>query len=204
MLSRHWLIPALALMLLATAARAQEGALRVAVCNPGKVWEKLDERKALEDKLKGEQDRISGEAQRRKQEVDELKTQRDGLKADSAQYQEKNTKWMEKALEFEVWARLKQTEMQRIQKEQIKSLFQKIEDATKELAEEKKLDLVLAERRPDIPEDITPLTADDLRARLSQRDVLYRNKNADITDLVTLRVNEKYAKTQAGGAPAPK
>lgn len=204
MLSRHLLTSALALTLLATAALAQDGAVRVAVCNPGKVWEKLDERTALESKLKSQQDQITGEAARRKQEVDDLKAQRDALKPESAQYQEKNKLWTEKTLEFEVWARLKQMELQRVQKEQIKALFQKIEEATREIAEEKKIDLVMAERRPEIPENIDPLTADELRARLSQRDVLYRNKNADITELVILRVNEKYAKSQTGATAAPK
>jgi len=102
---------------------------------------------------------------------------------------------MEKAVQFEVWARMKEAEMLRSEKEQIKALYEKIRDACKEYATEKKLDLILAERKPEL-QNMEKLTADQVRQVISANDVLYANEKADITQEIILRVNKKYA---AGG-----
>ena len=44
-------------------------------------------------------------------------------------------------------------DLARQQKSQMKNLFEKIEAATKEVAEAKKLDLVLVEQKIDLPSD---------------------------------------------------
>ena len=108
---------------------------------------------------------------------------------------------MEKAVQFEVWARMKEAEMGRIEKEQIKALYEKIRDTCKEVAVEKKLDLILAERKPELPANMEKLTADQVRQIISANDVLYANEKADITQEVILRINKKYAAT-GGIAPA--
>src|SRR6266566_5414989 len=108
---------------------------------------------------------------------------------------------MEKAVQFEVWARVKEAEMLRTEKEQIKALYEKIRDACKEYATEKKLDLILAERKPELQnQNMEKMTADQLRGIISQNDVLYANEKADVTQEIILRVNKKYA---AGGGVAP-
>ncbi len=88
----------------------------------------------------------------------------------------------------------------RTEKEQIKTLYEKIRESCKEIAVEKKLDLILAERKPELPANMEKLTADQVRAVISQNDVLYANEKADITQMVIMRVNQKYA---AGGGIAP-
>jgi Skp family chaperone for outer membrane proteins len=82
--------------------------------------------------------------------------------------------------------------------ENTRTLYDKIADACKEIAEGRKIDLVLAERRPELPEDVDQLKPEQVRQILSQRDVLYVNKVADITEAVVLLVNKKYA-VGAGG-----
>ena len=126
--------------------------------------------------------------------------QRNELKEGSTIFQEKTNQMMEKAVQFEVWARMKQAEMDRTEKEQIKALYEKIRESCKEIAVEKKLDLILAERKPELPANMEKLTSDQVRAVISQNDVLYANEKADITQMVIMRVNQKYA---AGGGIAP-
>src|SRR3954463_8611434 len=192
-------LSAVAMLLPATTLRAQE-AVKVGVCNPAKVFEQMDERKVIEDKMKSERDKAQAEVARRKNEVEDIKRQRNELRPESAIFQEKTNQMMEKAVQFEVWARMKEAEMGRGEKEQIKALYEKIRDTCKEVATEKKLDLILAERKPELPANMEKLTADQVRQIISANDVLYANEKADITQMVIMRVNQKYA---AGGGIAP-
>jgi Skp family chaperone for outer membrane proteins len=183
----------------ARSASAQEGAERVAICNPSVVFQGMDERKAIEDRMKSEQEKIKIEFARRKAEVDEMRKQRDELKRGSAQHNEKNRQLMQKAVEFRAWVQIAEAEMMRAEMENTRSLYDKIAEACKEVAESRKIDLVLAERRPELPEDIDQLKPEQVRQILSQRDVLYVSKVADITEAVVLLVNKKYAVGAAGG-----
>ena len=192
-------IVAVALFALAPIAKAQD-AIKVAVCNPGKVFESLDERKVIQEKMAGDRSRIQNEAKRRDDEVKQMKVERDALKPESAPYAEKTQLMMQKAVEFEVWARIQEQEMAKREKDQVKALYDKIAAACKVVAETKKLDLVLSERAPQIPPDMSQLTPDQLRALLAQTDVLYKNEKADVTQAVIGQLNADYAK----GTPTPK
>ena len=200
---RIWHVMALAavgLLLPSATLKAQE-AVKVGVCNPAKVFESMDERKVIEDKMKSDRDKAQADVARKKQEVEDLQRQRNELRPESSIFQEKTNQMMEKAVQFEVWARLKQAEMDRTEKEQIKTLYEKIRDVCKEVATEKKLDLILAERKPELPANMEKYTADQIRQIISANDVLYANEKADITQEVILRINKKYAAT-GGIAPA--
>lgn len=200
---KFWNVLALAAvgMILPSATLKAQEAVKVGVCNPAKVFESMDERKVIEDKMKSERDKATGEVQRRKTEVEDLGRQRNELRPESAIYQEKTNQMMEKAVQFEVWLKLKEAEMARTEKEQIKALYEKIRDSCKEVATEKKLDLILAERKPELPANMEKLTADQVRQIISANDVLYANERADITQEVIMRINKKYAAT-GGIAPA--
>src|ERR1043166_6082733 len=110
---RIWHVMALAafgLLLPSATLKAQE-AVKVGVCNPAKVFESMDERKVIEDKMKSDRDKAQAEAART----------------------------------------------------------------------EKKLDLILAERKPELPANMEKYTADQIRQIISANDVLYANEKADIT-----------------------
>src|SRR5258706_1586386 len=192
---RIWHVFALAAvaMLLPTSVLKAQETVKIGVCNPAKVFESMDERKVIEDKMKSERDKAAGEVNRRKQEVEDLQRQRNELRPESAIFQEKTNQMMEKAVQFEVWARMKQAEMDRGEKESIKLLYDKIRDACKEIALEKKLDLILAEHKPELPPNMENVKVEVIRQMISANDVLYANEKADITQLVLIRVNQKYA-----------
>jgi len=199
---RNWHILALAAlaMLLPSATLKAQETVKIGVVNPAKVLEGMDERKVIEDRIKSDREKATGEVNRRKQEVEDLQRQRNELRPESSIFQEKTNQMMEKAVQFEVWARLKQAEMDRTEKEQMKALYDKIRDACKDVATERKLDLILAERKPELPANMEKLTPDQVRAMIYANDVLYANERADITQQVILKVNQKYA---AGGGVAP-
>src|SRR4051812_4072899 len=106
-------LAALAMLLPSATLKAQETVVKIGVCNPAKVFESMDERKVIEDKMKSEREKAAGEVNRRKQEVEDLQRQRNELRPESAIFQEKTNQMMEKAVQFEVWARMKQAEMDR-------------------------------------------------------------------------------------------
>lgn len=154
---------ALAAALMAGPALAQEGTVKVATCNPAKVFEQMDERKVIEKTMKDERDKIEAEGKRRAAEIDQKKNELVGLKPDSDLYRKKNQEILEAAIQLRIWAELQQAEMLRVEKENIRSLFDKIKGAVKEVAEAKKLDLVLAERKAELPADLSQLKPNDLR-----------------------------------------
>jgi Skp family chaperone for outer membrane proteins len=188
-------------------ARAQEAAVvRVGVCNLGKAWEQMDERKVLQDRNNSDRQKLQAEAAAKKADVERINKERNDLKPDSLVYQEKTKLLMEKAIELDVWLRMKDAELARQEKDQTKMLYERIADGCKEVAEAKKLDLILIERRPELPtkqEDLDKLKPDDVKAILAQRDVLYINKNADMTDAVIGAVNAKFNNKTAAPAPTP-
>jgi Skp family chaperone for outer membrane proteins len=185
---------ALALLALAPMAKGQE-AVRAAVCNPAKVFEQLDERKAASDRMQADREKLKAEAARRQAEIKDLEQQRNDLKPGTPQHNEKTQLLMARVIEFEVWARIQDAELARREKEMVKQLFDKIITACKVVAEQKKLDLILAERKPEIPDLADPkLTADQVRMLLNQNDVLYKNDKADVTQAVILQLNQDYAR----------
>ncbi len=196
---RIFALATLAMLLPAAAASAQE-VVKVGVCNPAKVLEGMDERKVIVDRIKSEREKATAEVQKRRNEVEELGRQRAELKPESPIFAEKTNQLMEKAASLEVWARIKQAEMDRVEKEYIKALYDKIRDACKEVATEKKLDLILAERKPELPPNMEKLTAEQVGQIISANDVLYANEKADITQDIILKINKKYAQ---GGGVAP-
>jgi Skp family chaperone for outer membrane proteins len=190
----RWISLVLFGLLLASpaAAAAAQDVIRVGVCNPGKVFAALDERKAIEDALRAERDKLQLEAKQKQGEIEQLKRERDALDPNSPLYQRKNQELMKAAIEFDVWAKLAEQNLAMTEKTRVKGLFDKIAAATKTIAEKLGLDLVLAEQDPQA--NLESLTPDQLRALLAAKTVLFKNEKADITQKVIDQMNADYAK----------
>ena len=195
MLNRALFGAALTGLLMATPALAQDAATRIAVCNPAKVFEALEERKVVQERLIQERDRSKAEAARRQAEVRELMQQREQLNPTSTVYAEKNQQIMGKTVEYEVWGRLAEASLARQEKDQIIAIYDKIREACKEVATAERFDLVVAERRPEIPANRDQLTPDQVRQLITASDVLYSNEKVDITQKVILNLNKKFGTT---------
>lgn len=195
-----------AMLLSATLAMAQD-AVRIGVCNPSKVFEGLDERKAIEERMKADRDKIKVEAGRRQQDIKMMAGERDQLKPGSGLYDDKTNQLMRMTVDFEVWVRITEANLARQEKEQVIALYDKIRKACEEVAVAKKLDLVLAERKPQLPTDqaqMDKLTPDQVRAIISQNDVLYANDKADISADVVATLNKKFNASSGTGVTPPK
>ncbi|MGE5609939.1 MAG: OmpH family outer membrane protein [Bacillota bacterium] len=207
MISRYVTAFALAatLFIVAKPALAQDGTARIGVCNWVKVLDAMDEWKAFRDKNDNDKQKFITERGRRKLELEDLMRQRNELKPESAQYREKAQLVAQKEIEHVVWEQMTQLGLVRTEKETIQQMYNKILDAVHEVAESRKLDLVLAEKRPEVPQqNYDRLTAADIAGILSQRDVLYSNDKVDLTQAVILLVNKKYAAGASAAVEAPK
>lgn len=182
-----------AALLLPGVARAQE-ALRIAIVNPARVFTDMQETKDLKQKMEAEARAIRDEEERRAKDVEEARKRRNLFNPGTAEYNEANKALVEKAIALQTWRQLIQADLQRQQKDQMRTLFLKIEKATKELGEARKFDLVLVDQRADLPADLEQIDVNQLRMLINQRTVLFSSAKLDLTDEVVKKLDAEYKK----------
>ena len=180
----------LGMLAMALPARADQ-AERIAIANPAKIFMDMQETKDLVDKLKNDQTDLQKLSDEKKAKLQDLDSQRKFYKEDTQQYQDKSREILQASIEYDVWAKMTDADLQRRQKEEIKTLFGKIQDAIATVAKQKGISLVLADQRSEIPDNLDQIELTALRALISQRTVLYFDNNPsvgiDITqDVLTL------------------
>jgi Skp family chaperone for outer membrane proteins len=200
------------LLSFAAFAPAQTESTKVAVCSPARVFNDMQETKDLRSKIEAQQKDFKSQADARQQHVKDLQAQRDLLKVDSPQYKAADDSFTKEAIEFNTWIQVNQAQMQGEQKQQMKSLFDKIVATTDEVAKAKGIDLVLTDQRPDLPENLTQISVEQLKGILNQRNILSMNeKKVDISQDVIAALDAKYKSSNptaaaggaGGAAPAP-
>src|SRR6185503_7242030 len=107
-----------------------------------------------------------------------------------------NQELIKKTVEMRAWQELVNYDQLRQRKMQFKTLFEKIEASTKEIAEQRKIDIVIVEHRPDFPagEVMEQLNLEQVRGLINQRTVLFNNGKFDITADVVQSLDAKYKK----------
>jgi len=93
-----------------------------------------------------------------------------------------------------------ESEGQKVEKglaESLRAIYDDIQAAARQVAEEKKIDIVLASDRlpPEVPD-----SAQQLRQHILLQKVIFWNPSVDLTDEVIARLNANY---KAGGGAAP-
>ena len=173
-------------------AAAQQEPTRVATANTGQIFNQIRETKDLQQKMDEQRKQLAQQEQAKRAAVNAIQEARNQFKPESQQYQEKNAELMRAAIEFETWGRVNQADMTRAQKQQMKTLFDKIEAAVGEVAKQRGFDLVIADQRGEI-NNLEQLNPDQLRVLLNQRIVLFAGPKADITNDVIAHMDKNYA-----------
>lgn len=181
-----------ALAVAALPAAAQE-APRIATVNPAKVFSEMQETKDLKQKMEADRKTITDEGQRKGAEVEDAKKRRALFNEGTDDFNKANKEYLEKVIAAQAWQELIKQDLQRQQKSQMKTLFEKIEAATKEVATAKKIDLVFVDQKTEFP-DLDSINVDQLRGIINQRTVLFNNGRFDITNDVLAAVDAKYKK----------
>jgi Skp family chaperone for outer membrane proteins len=179
------------------AAADNHDAPRIATVNTAKVFNEMMETKDLKQKMDSDGKAIKDESDRRENDLKESQKKRDLFNEGTADYDKANKELVEKAIGMRAWQELTKAELQRQQKVQMRNLFNKIEDATKQVAVAKKIDLVFVDQKIELPTDsktMEQITADQLRQLINQRTIVYNNGRLDITDEVLAAVDANYKK----------
>ncbi len=175
-------------VLFALPAHAQ----KVAIANPARIFNEIKETKDLQAKFNTDLGSLNTERQARELKLKDTRAARDALKSDSPQWAERNQELMRLAVEYKVWQELVQADLERQQKQQMKTIFDRITEAVGQVATLRGIDLVIAEVRPELPDPLDQLPTDQLRARLVSRNVLFSNPAVDISSDVIAAMDAKY------------
>ena len=171
-----------------------QNAPKVAVANPSTILTNLQETKDMQARLDQEKKTLGNIELDKRAKIKDLTSARDALKPDAPQYAEKNKELQAAQVDLEVWGRIMQADGQRTFKQQLKSLYDKVTAGVAEVAAEKHIDLVIAEIKPEIPDNLEQINPDQLRALMTQRNVLFVASQLDITNDVVAAMDAKYTK----------
>lgn len=182
----------LALSFIAPSASAQNAVPKVATVNAAKVFSEVQEVKDLRAKMENQNKVISQQKLEKQQKLNDLKNARDALKPDAPAFGDKNRELMQEAISYQVWEKMVTADTDREQKQQMLSIFNRITATVAEIATSKQIDIVLAEQRPDMPENIDQINLDQMRALIISRNVLFTGGSVDITNDIIAAMDAKY------------
>jgi Skp family chaperone for outer membrane proteins len=184
---------AIALLLAPLAAMAQTIApAKIATANPAKIFNEIQETKDLKVAMEAKRKQLEGMEFEKRQKIKDLQAKRDQLQANTTQWRDANRDLLQASLEFEVWGRTQQADVQTEQKQQMMNLFNKITNAAQEVATAKGIDLVVAEQRPEFPDNIDQINVDQLRGLINSRNVLFVNPKIDISNEIIAAMDAKF------------
>jgi Skp family chaperone for outer membrane proteins len=186
------------ILMVASPVRAQQGP-RVAVANPARIFQQLQETHDIEEKLKADLANLQQEARRRQDDLKAKRDAREQVRPDSPEFHERNKEFIEASTEFEVWNKVVQLETERNRKLMIKRVYDKITEGVAEIAKQRGIDIVLAEINSELTKSIEQMTLQELQNSLSTRNILYAADAVDISQDVIALLDAKYR----GGNAAP-
>jgi Skp family chaperone for outer membrane proteins len=188
------LIAALATFALvpAHAQAPQPAAVRIAVASPGQIFNSIQETKDISQQREAANKALEAQRQQKEQHVRDLTQALQLLKPDSPGYSDKRNEAESASVDYEVWVKITQANQERDAKMQLRALWDKVTAAVAEVATQKGYDLVLADSREEIPDDIDRVTGEQLQALIHTRNVLFASAQTDITQDVIASMDAKY------------
>ena len=197
--------------LVAGAGAARRGAgtaPRIAVANPSRIFNEMQETRTLQAKMKDEQQRFATQQKEKMAELDQLKSSRDALKPSHPHYDDLNGQLMKAGINYKVWVDSQRLIAEQTQKRQMKNLFEKVEAAIAEVAKNKGINLVLADNKEPLPndQDLETINFQTFRQLILQKQVLYANDRVDISQDVLVLLDARFkgaGAAPAAGGPAP-
>ncbi len=177
-------------------ARAQGTTTKIAVANPVTIFNKLQETQDLRAKMENDQKQAESVRQQKTSHLKDTQGQRDNYDQKSPKYAEMNQKYLSEAIELDTWSKVTAVQLQNDQKQKIADLYAKILQGIATVATAQKIDMVLADQAPQLPENLESIDVNQLRAILGSRNILDFGAGADITDAVITEMDKAY---KAGG-----
>jgi outer membrane protein len=173
--------------------RADEKGTKIGVVSIQRVLSDCQEAKDINVRMEAaKKDYDQTTAQKQKALADLRASLQTDLKPGTPQYEERRKEFVKQVVEAKSWQELQQEDLQRQQKQNMRSLYEKIEQAVSELAAKKGLDLVLPDSRQPFPDSVDGVNIDQLRDFIRSRTVLYAHPSIDISSEVVAQLDARY------------
>jgi Skp family chaperone for outer membrane proteins len=188
----------------ASAADPGSGSPSIAIVNVQKVFDSIHEAQDYKSQNDLDIKSFQSAAVDKENNIKAMQAALTYLKSDSPAYADQAQKLESASIEYEIWGKEKQLTLERADKNRLKAIFLEIEDAVAQVAQKDGISLVLADQRPQIPDDLEKVTPQELQARISQRTVLFSDQSRDISGEVITLLDKNYAaKTAAPPSQEP-
>jgi len=172
---------------------ANDHQIAIGVVNVTTVYLQMKEPKKLSEAMHSQQEQLQKEQQQREQALSDMVKRRNDFKPGSAQFDDETRKIEDEQVKYQVWVATARAQLDRQAKKNLKQIFDHIQQATRDVAQQMHLNVVIADQSPEIGPDLSAVSVQELSQRLSSRAVLYYDKKADITDEVLTRVEANLA-----------
>ena len=167
--------------------------VKIAVANPVKILNELQETKDINKAMEAEQATFKQQVADREQKLKDLQAQRDQLKTDSPQWGDTNKQLVEQRSEAQAWAQQSQIELARKFRDQARRMHDKIVATTTDLAKSKGIDVVLADQQPDVPDSqMEQMNPQQVMNLLFGNNILYHSDALDLTQEVIAKLDAAY------------
>jgi Skp family chaperone for outer membrane proteins len=176
-------------------AAAEDGPTKIATVNPSKVLAQMQETQEKNKAEAAERQNLETQKKQKVEEIESMTKQRDAYyKKGTSEYKKSTNEILDKTINLQAWMELNKAQLARRHKEEIMALFDKIQSTTAQIAQEKKIDLVVADYGIEFPDDLDSVSPEALHAMIRQKNVIYTGKGIDISAEVTARLDAQYKK----------
>jgi Skp family chaperone for outer membrane proteins len=187
---------------IAPAADAPGGTASVAIANADRIRESLAEWKDTLAQLDLDKKSLQQSATEKDNNLKSEKASLAYLTPGTQQYSDQSKKFEDDSIQAEVWLKEQQAGLERTYKARLKQIFLEIQDGIAQVAQKDGISLVIADQRPQLPDDLEGTSLQELQARISQRTVLFSDQSRDISGEVITLLDRNYAAKTAAPSPA--
>jgi Skp family chaperone for outer membrane proteins len=188
----------------ATVAAQAQAPVRIAVVNTARVFNELQETKALQARMTEEGKKLEATGKDKANALAKLKQDRDSaIKPGTPQYNDATRHLMQEAAAYKVWGESEKANIDFTYKWQTKLLFDKMQAAIAKVAAQDGIDIVIADTSEKLPDDLDRVDLGLVQAMLIRKSVLFvsARQGLDISAKVMLVMDAEY-KTGSGAAAA--
>jgi Skp family chaperone for outer membrane proteins len=179
-----------------TPAAPAPGEIRIGIANPTMIASQLRETKDLQAKRQDETKTLAAQQQQKQQQINDLTQELQILQPGTPKYDADTHDLLTDRIGYDAWSKETQVFLERQEKTDIKHLFGEIHDAITQVAQQKGLNIVIADQGVQIPDKLDDIDLPTLEQLISRQTILYSDGTLDISGDVTTLLDQNYLNQQ--------
>ena len=160
----------------------------IATCNVVQILNNCQKAKDLTAKLNKERARIEKEVEKRNAAIDNLTKELKLLTSGSEEFEQRFAEKQRLVINREAWLKFEQAKALRTHQTLTREMYDEVQKAIGIVAKSRGVKLVLHQQRGKLQANTTA----EMRAEISQRQVVYSDETVDITTSVLSSLNASY------------